>query len=154
EAGAVRVATEYPHLAHHFLNQMRVPDYRVFEVWGNAHAWPPEDADVAIVPEGAARKEGLEVLADVHRSSAWLIGNRDSLAQRDLREALDALLAMPLGADAGGVVEPEPLGVARRARASQRWKRERFRIAVPDGHAQRHTVAALAGAGIAFDGYE
>ncbi|MBM3140768.1 MAG: ATP phosphoribosyltransferase, partial [Chloroflexi bacterium] len=27
-------------------------------------------------------------------------------------------------------------------------------VAVPDGHAQRHTVAALAGAGIAFAGYD
>lgn len=32
--------------------------------------------------------------------------------------------------------------------------RDTFRIAVPDGHAQRHTFAALADAGIAFEGYE
>ncbi len=32
--------------------------------------------------------------------------------------------------------------------------RQTLRLAVPDGHAQRHTAAALADAGIVLDGYE
>ena len=41
-----------------------------------------------------------------------------------------------------------------RARTHQRDPDSTVRIAVPDGHAQRHTVKALADAGIVYDGYD
>src|SRR5690606_23638343 len=51
--GVVRVSTEYPNLAQHFLAHARVPDYRLFEVWAQAEAWPPQDAELAVAPRAA-----------------------------------------------------------------------------------------------------
>ncbi|MFN8585183.1 MAG: ATP phosphoribosyltransferase [Dehalococcoidia bacterium] len=150
----VRVATEYPHLTSRFLNRLRVPSYRLYEVWGQAQAWPPEDADVAVVPEQTLAGEDLVALATVHEGSPWLIANRASLATRDLASALDALLRLPMQPAPGGPVDPPPLPRTRAPRLTALDERQNFRIAVPDGHAQRHTFASLAEAGIAFEGYE
>ncbi len=152
--GVVRVATEYPNLAQHYLTRLRIPDYRLYEVWAQAEAWPPEDAELAIAPRAAVTKEGLDVLGDVHRGGVWLIANRAALQNRDLSAALEPLLALPQGTELEGVVVPSPLTGALRAMPRPVAERTAFRIAVPDGHAQRHTVAALADAGIAFKGYE
>jgi len=152
--GVMRVATEYPNIAQHYLTRLRVPDYRLYEVWAQAEAWPPEDAELAICSAAAARKEGLTVLDEVHRGGVWLIANREALATRDLSAALGPLVALPGSSEWGGVVEPAPLASVQRAVPRAVEERTTFRIAVPDGHAQRHTVTALAQAGIAFEGYE
>ncbi|MDA1002214.1 MAG: ATP phosphoribosyltransferase [Chloroflexi bacterium] len=153
-AGTVRVATEYSNLAQHYLNHLRVPEYRLYEVWAQAEAWPPDDADLAIATDTAIAAEGLEPLGQVHAGGVWLIGNREALARRDLSAALEPLLALPRGSLESGIVQPEALARVPRSRVQRVMPpRETFRIAVPDGHAQRHTVAALAAAGIAFDGY-
>ena len=153
-AGVMRVATEYPNIAQHYLTRLRVPDYRLYEVWAQAEAWPPEDAELAICTASAAKKEGLAILDEVHRGGVWLIANRDALATRDLSAALGPLVSLPGSNDWGGVVQPAPLTGVQRALPRPVVEREVFRIAVPDGHAQRHTVTALAAAGIAFEGYE
>jgi ATP phosphoribosyltransferase len=167
----LRVATTHPHLTARYLNRLRVPDYRLIEVWGRPEAWPPEDADAAAlaVPAGDAlpsdlASEGLEAVAELHRGSAWLVANRRALAARDLREALDPLLRLPAhprGArgDLDGPAAPQPLALGGgpsgpRAAGAERAAEDALRLAVPDGHAQRHTVQALAEAGLAFDGYD
>lgn len=161
----IEVATEYPDLATHVLNRLRVPRYRVFDVWGQAHAWPPDDADLALVaieePDnridagpGMLEGEGLAPLLTVYTGPACLIANRQALAHRHLAAALEALLALPAAARPWGFTLPVPDTVIRLPRARQVSQREQFRMAVPDGHAQRHTVAALADAGLSFAGYE
>jgi ATP phosphoribosyltransferase len=150
--GVVRAATEYPNLATRFLNHLRVPAYRVLEVWGEAEAWPPDDADLAVLPEADA--DDLTALAVVHSGSATLIGNKRSLSQRDMRAAIELLLRVPGSHVAGGPVTPRRLSVARAVRTEPANDRDTLRLAVPDGHAQRHTAAALADAGIMLDGYD
>jgi ATP phosphoribosyltransferase len=152
-AGPVRVATEYPNLAQHVLTRLRIPNVQLFEVWAQAQAWPPDDAELAIGLQSDLEQDNLEVLHDAHLGGVWLIANREALAQRDLAAALAPLMSLPLGADATGVVSPAPLQLAEVAKPAPRTERETFRIAVPDGHAQRGTVQALAVAGIEFDGY-
>ena len=155
-AGRVRVATELPHLTTRWLHRLHVPDYRVLPVWGEPGAWPPEDADVAVLAERALAADNLVPLALVHAGSAVLIGNRRALADRDLRAALGPLLQLPVGSAEGGLETPRPLSLTGRPPAVSALApaRTAFRLAVPDGHAQRHTVAALADAGLAFEGYE
>ncbi|MXZ62206.1 MAG: ATP phosphoribosyltransferase [Chloroflexi bacterium] len=166
----LRVATTYPHITAQYLNWLRVPDYRLIEVWGQPQAWPPEDADAAVLDVAAGdgtpevlEREGLEAIAEVHRGSAWLVANRRALGEHDLREALDALLELPARPPAAegvqyGPLRPTPLVLDRRAVEARVNGYERhdgpLRLAVPDGHAQRHTVEALATAGIAFEGYD
>ena len=153
-AGVVRVATEYPNIAQHYLAHARVPDYRLFEVWAQAEAWPPQDAELAVATRRAVEQEGLEVYGEVHRGGVWLIANREAMARRDLSAALAPLLRIPTPRESGGLVVPDPIEPVARGTAAEPAGRTAFRIAVPDGHAQRHTVAALADAGISFPGYE
>jgi ATP phosphoribosyltransferase len=153
-AGVVCVATESPNLAHAYLNRRRVPDYRVYDVWGRAESWPPDDADLAIAPQSAIVEEGLPVLETVHAGGVWLIANREALATRDLSAALGPLQRLARGEDRGGLAPTRPLVGVRRAPTAALVERDSLRIAVPDGHAQRHTVEALAAAGISFDGYD
>ena len=153
-SGVMRVTTELPHLATRWLNRLRIPSYRVIEVWGEAEAWPPDDADLAVLPAAAAVAEGLEILATVHTGSALLIGNHRALAERDLRAALEPLLSLPAGPLTAGPESPRPLDVPRGVRRETVTTRTSLRLAVPDGHAQRHTAAALADAGISLDGYD
>ncbi len=149
----LRVTTEFPSLAERWLNRARVPSYRVIDVWGQPQAWLPEDAELALLPEADALAEGLVPLVTVHEGPAWLIGNREALARRDLGAALQLLLRLPAGSAGAGFIEPAPLEVRAGQRPLPRRSSRRLRIAVPDGHAQRHTVAALAAAGITFEGY-
>ena len=149
----LRVATEYPNLSARYLNRLRVPDYRLFEVWGGAQAWPPEDADIAIVADEALTGEELAPLDEVHRGGAWVIANRGALAERDLSQALEPLLRLPAGPAGQGPAGPAPLATPA-APPAPPPPRDTLRIAVPDGHAQEASAAALADAGITFEGYE
>jgi ATP phosphoribosyltransferase len=151
----LRVATEYPALAERWLNRARVRSYRVLDVWGQPQAWPPDDAEVALLPETDALSEGFEPLVTVHEGSAWVVGNREALAGRDLGAALERLLRLPAGEAGSAFIEPAPLDLnpPTGPRPMRARKAGTLRLAVPDGHAQRHTVAALADAGIAFEGY-
>ena len=151
---AVRVATEYPNLTTRFLNRIRVPNYRVFNVWGQAEAWPPEDADFAVCQEVASTAEGLSTVAVVQAGGARLIGNRDALAGKDLRQALEALMQLPAGQPETALEVPPTIARSGARNAPETLARTSLRLAVPDGHAQRHAVAALADAGIAFEGYD
>ncbi len=152
-SGPVRVATQYPNLAQYVLARLRIPNVRLFEVWAQAQAWPPDDADLAIGLRTELEKDNLEALHDVHRGGVWLIANRASLARRNLETALAPLMTLPLGSDVTGLVSPAPLPLKNVKTSERRPERTAFRIAVPDGHAQRGSVEALAEAGIQFDGY-
>ena len=79
----------------------------------------------------------------------------------DLLAKLNSLRPLRIEGDIGSYLEKlcdfaesDALRPGLRAPRTVAAERETLRIAVPDGHAQRHTVAALAEAGIAFEGYE
>jgi len=82
------------------------------------------------------------------------VANRRSLRTRDLRPALEPLLRLPGGPPSGGFVVPHPVRFRDAPTDAEARERDSFRVAVPDGHAQRHTVEALAEAGIEFVGYD
>jgi ATP phosphoribosyltransferase len=160
--GPVRIVSEYPGLADRFARHLRLPHYIVLPVWGAAEAYPPEDADLAVVSvtdERDLAAAGLEPVATIMEAPAVLIASRRSLARRDLGGALGRLLALPgaevqaLGNASG---DREPRGFEFRGTPATRRPERRtvVRLAVPDGHAQRHTFRALAAAGLRFEGYE
>jgi ATP phosphoribosyltransferase len=159
----VRIASEHPNIAESFARAARLPRYRVQAVAGAAEAYPPEDADLAIVTaadEAAVRAHGLEPVLRLLENSAWLIANAASLAAKDLAPVLSRIQAAAAPAVNGSLHLPMPISsahpeVPEGSRASRTPKRpESLRLAVPDGHQQRHVHEALAKAGIRFDGYE
>ena len=56
----VRIVSEYPNIAETIARRLRLRRYRVFPVWGAAEAYPPEDADIALV--AAADAAAVEAL--------------------------------------------------------------------------------------------
>lgn len=149
----VRIVSEYPNIADAVARRMRLTRYRVFGVWGAAEAYPPEDADLAVVAArsaGDVEALGLRPVARLMESSAWLIANRRSLAGKDLSPLL-ARLGRADGANGGPALDAPgalPLRITDVTPA-----RARLRLALPDGHAQSHTAAALDAAGISVAGY-
>jgi ATP phosphoribosyltransferase len=152
----VRIVSEYPNLADAFARAARLPRYRVQAVAGAAEAYPPEDADVAIITakdEASIRTHNLEPIHHLLDTSAWLIANADSLAAKDLSPVLSRLQSATTAAGNGALHLPAPI-TANGSKSSPQPERAHLRIAIPDGHQQRHVFGALAKAGITFDGYE
>jgi ATP phosphoribosyltransferase len=151
---SVRIVSEYPNIAHTLARRMRLPRYRVFPVLGAGEAYPPEDADVALIAapgEAGVERHGLRPLARVLRGSVCLIANSRSLATKDLSSLLAPLVASGTAAPIRPLDAPD--GLALRSGAV-RSANTVLRIALPDGHAQRPTVEVLRAAGVAVEGYD
>lgn len=152
----IRIATEYPWIAERLARALRLPRARVMALWGTAQAYPPEDAEaclLALDDDEVLRREGLTVLAELGGGPAWLVANRAAMTQRDLGAVLGPLLSLQPFVDAPAPLEPPRARRYRSAEALPAGDRALVRLALPDGHAQRHTFAALADAGLAFEGY-
>ena len=149
-----RIASELPNLADLVGTHLRLPGYRLLTVSGSAEAYPPDDADFALLPAaGAAAVEamGLCPLWRVFRGGLALIANADALASRPLGEVLAKLRGLLSGDEPdASLPHTQHTGGMRREQRS----RDAVRMAVPDGHAQRHTPACLAAAGLTFAGYD
>ncbi|MEE8346191.1 MAG: ATP phosphoribosyltransferase, partial [Dehalococcoidia bacterium] len=147
----LRIASEYPNLAEAFALAARLPAYRVQAVWGAAEAYPPEDADLAVITaadEAAVSTHGLFPLHRLLDGSAWLIANAGSLARKDLSPVLDLLARGTSRGDMPHLRLPSPLPMEAQKQPAASLPAETLRMALPDGHQQRHVVAALRGAGL------
>jgi ATP phosphoribosyltransferase len=149
----LRIVSEYPNIAATLARRLRLRRYRIFGVAGTAAAYPPEDADAVLIAArsaGEVEAHGLRPAGEVLRGCAWLIANRRSLAEKDLSPLLQALLANT----AADAERPDMTIPALALKPTPRRRNEsRLRIALPDGHAQSHTIAALNAAGIGVRGY-
>jgi len=155
----LRIVSDLPTLAEAFALSARLPRARVIPVFGSADAYPPEDADLAIVQVGAAseiERQGLVSLLTVLSGNAWLIANRRSLAGKDLSLVLGPLLRASRAAPHGPGLALPRFGPTSRRLAWSLPGRDPgiLRIAIPDGHQQRHAVASLRDAGLSFNGYD
>ncbi|MDP2950692.1 MAG: ATP phosphoribosyltransferase [Chloroflexota bacterium] len=154
----LRLVSEYPNLAEAFALSARLPAYRVFPVWGAAEAYPPEDADLAVVAAASEEEVQDQGLVALHRLLAgppWLIGHRRSLREKDLSPVLGPLMALE-GGERGAelnlpaTLSPPLAGPPLPARRSD----ETLRLALPDGHQQASAAAILKAAGLSFRGYD
>jgi ATP phosphoribosyltransferase len=152
----LRIVSEYPNLAESFALRARLPRYHVIPVWGAAASYPPEDAEIAVFADAGDTTErlGLTAIARLASGSASLLANRSALARRDLSPVLAPLLRAGLPRDWTRPVHSPALLRGQSARQLQTARNDgSVRLALPDGHAQRHTHAALAAAGFEFEGY-
>jgi len=157
----LRLVSEFPDLAEAFALAARLPAYRILPVWGAAEAYPPEDADLAVVSAASDEEVIAQGLVPLHRLLAgppWLIAHRPSLQERDLSLLLGPLMALE-GAgwpaeSAGARVELPAAPVAAGSAPAPRPASGRVRLALPDGHQQFNAVAILRAAGLSFAGYD
>jgi ATP phosphoribosyltransferase len=78
----LRVATEYINIADKYLHDNHISKYKIIPTWGASEALLPEDADLLIENTQTGKtlaKHKLKIIDDMFKSTACLIGNRDSI---------------------------------------------------------------------------
>ena len=150
-----RIVSEYPNLAEAFALNLRMRRFRIFPVWGAAEAYPPENADLAVLwgKSGAhIATQGLIPLKKLLPVTAFLIANRESLENKDLSQILmcfsSKLTAEPSTSIENKLDTPEKLKVSRPL-----WQAKEINLALPDGHQQAPTAQFLKRAGLNLRGY-
>ena len=148
----LRIVSEYPNLAERFALKHRLRRFSILPVWGATEAYPPESAELAIVSDSSVAcltDYDLVPLARVLSSSAVLVANRSSLAKGDMSRLLGRLKLSEVRN--GG---EQLLSTAKRIRVTpEAGDGGAIRLALPDGHQQRHAVQFLQRAGIAVNDY-
>jgi ATP phosphoribosyltransferase len=159
-----RIVSEYPNLAEAFALNLRMRRFRIFPVWGAAEAYPPENADLAVLwgRSGAhIATQGLIPLKRLLPVTAFLIANRESLENKDLSQILacfsskltadlpaEAWQAGPQTSVENGLDISEELKISRPS-----WQAKEINLALPDGHQQAPAAQFLKRAGLALQGY-
>jgi len=161
DAGAlegVRIASEYPNLSERFALAARFRAPRVIAVAGSAGAYPPEDAELAVLSvtnEGEISGQGMKPLHELLEDTVHLVANQKSMLSMDISALLGRLAGL-LGASPPAILKlPAPVAGLRATEPSQDGRRplRPLRLALPDGHQHPHVVAALNAAGLDFEGY-
>jgi ATP phosphoribosyltransferase len=152
EPEIIRIVSEYPNIAESFALNLRLRRFGVFPVWGAAEAYPPENATLALVAGGSdenSLNNGLKSLGKVLDFSAYLIANKTSWQQNDLSEVMATLENVQLAEKKN----PPATSISTVYFSPQAIDKDTVRLALPDGHAQKHTVQLLNKAGIHIDDY-
>ena len=156
----IRIASEYPNLAESFALKNRLRRFRVFPACGAVEVYPPEGADLVLLRSDGETisRAGLVPVSTLLEFGACLIANRTSWETRDLSEILatlsEAAVSEPMAGD-----KPVPVSVSVRAPqspaepVSPEARENIIRLALPDGHQQKPTVALLEKAGVDLGDY-
>lgn len=153
----IRIVSEYPNLAESFAVKNRLRRFSIFPLWGAADVYPPESADLVLMPTrkpGDVSSLGLIPVSSVLPFSAFLIANKDSWETKNLSDVLtsigDNLLpnqSFPFAPDIDTM-----LGIARQP-PSPSTNKETIWLALPDGHQQQAILELLKKADIQVDDY-
>ena len=159
KSDVIRIASEYPNLAESFAADLRLRRFSVFPLWGAAEAYPPENADLALIPgkietEVFNFNDDLVPVSKVLSFSAFLIANRSSWETKDMGEVLASIEDKLFT----GERHPSSANVARTTEIvgqypSRGVAEDIVRLALPDGHQQLPTLQLLNKAGIQIDDY-
>jgi len=150
-----RIVTEYPALAEAAAYKMRLKKFRIYPLWGSAEAYPPENAELAVLragDENALRSLNLTPVSKLCDSNACIIANSDSLQKGNFSDLLARLTS---GFKMKGKLrqQREAAKPAIRNDIGVRVKNGNIWLALADGHQQVHTAAFLEKTGIKMEGY-
>ncbi len=156
-ADVVRIASEYPNLAESWALKRRLRRFSIFSLWGGAEVYPPEGADLALIPGKRGQQlfdYGLVSWDEVRSYRAVLIASKDSWKTKGLRR-LRASLEGVLARDDWCPPPAEVTEVPLTTKPCPSWETagDVVWIALPDGHQQQPTVSLLNRAGIQIDDY-
>jgi ATP phosphoribosyltransferase len=150
----ISIASEYPNLAESLALKSRFKRFNIFPVWGAAEIYPPENADLAVLSDRTGQElaaGNLVPVAKVLDSSAYLIANKTSWETKDLSEILNTIHAKPKPSRTSSRM-PQP-GKGSPPNIARKTNAQSIRLALPDGHQQKHMVNLLNRANIKIDGY-
>lgn len=154
-SGLIRIASEYPNLAESFAARSRFRRFSVYSLWGAAEVYPPENAELALIPESVKDSQINEELVRLRRVlefRACIIANRESWENKDVSRLLSPIDSNVqkkyLAGDAIESINTMP------ERQSNLWEDDDIvRLALPDGHQQPPTATLLGKAGIRVGKY-
>jgi ATP phosphoribosyltransferase len=153
----VRIASEYPNLAESFAVRLRLRRFSIFPVWGAAEVYPPEGADLALIPidtEAQLADYGLLSVSKTLRSSAFLIANKNSWESRDMRQVLTSIYGnLAVAEDAAPRSENAGLPAKNGGSDTGPLPEDTVWLALPDGHQQQPTLDLFNRAGIEIGDY-
>jgi len=151
----LRIASEYPNLAESYALKKRLSRFSVFPVWGAAEAYPPENAEMALVAGSPAelKEYGMLPVNKVLDFSAYLIANRDSWENKSLDKIMTSVLNTLSETDKSAAVKKDIILDASPCHYVRPVEKDTVRLALPDGHQQQQTMELLNRAGIKIDDY-
>ena len=147
------IITEFPNITTDYLYANRATNYRVFEAWGNPENWLHGDASIAILPEEKLTDK-IQVIDTIYQGGLLLIGNRKKL--KNIKESkLFKLLNEYNGLSYRSPINFNANKINKYVNNTKKISqpRKNIRLAIPDGHAFRHTASALNDAEINISGY-
>ena len=151
----VRIASEYPNLAESLALNLRLRRFSIFPLWGGAEVYPPESAELALIPGGKGERffdYELMAISEVLNYSAFLIANKGSWETKEMSKVLASIddeLPVTKRQPSVAEVAGAPKAVGQSAPAAE----DAVRLALPDGHQQLPTLRLLNKAGIQIDDY-
>jgi ATP phosphoribosyltransferase len=154
--GLTRIVSEYPNLAEAWALKKRLSRFSVFPVWGAAEAYPPENADAALLPlQSIAELEscGMVPVSKEMNYSAFLVANRNSWESKNLDSIITSICEALVEPDSKPIDEDEILSETATSYRRDKVSPNTVRLALPDGHQQQQTVNILNKAGIIVDDY-
>jgi ATP phosphoribosyltransferase len=150
-----RIVTEYPNLAEFAALSLRLRKFRVFPVWGAAEAYPPENADLALLwarSKAELQAQGLVPLKTLMPSHVFLIANRDSWRTKNVGRIISYFSRALEMKD-----KPWLKIRAKSVKSSDGFRPDsdegKIWLALPDGHQQPPAADVLSRAGLKVDGY-
>jgi ATP phosphoribosyltransferase len=151
----VRIVSEYQHIAEAFALKYRLRRFSILPILGAGEVYPPESADVAIIPRMTARKLAsfdLVPIADIITCGACLIANKSSLNRIGLKQIMESLRPFVSESRVESDVKIEGR-VAKKAASCTKVDDNIVRLALPDGHLMKSTAALLSKTGLGIEGY-
>jgi ATP phosphoribosyltransferase len=151
----LRIVTEYPNLAEVAALNLRLKCFSIFPVWGAVEAYPPEDAELIVLRaynEQEIKKLGLLPIKKVLTSSVFLIGNRESLQNKNISRIISFFSKGNLKKNKPWrSIKPKSSLYSNGFHPEQ--DRKTLRLALPDGHQQKPAIEFLEKAGLKLTGY-
>jgi ATP phosphoribosyltransferase len=126
-------------------------------LWGGAEAYPPEDAEIVLLPRKSEQEildVGLVPVCKVVDFRAYLIANSNSLKSKDMADILSSLTC-----NINSVREfPKSFSIIKTMEKPEKKSYTKIsddvvRLALPDGHQQSHVCRIFDKVGIKVDDY-
>jgi ATP phosphoribosyltransferase len=154
---AIRIASEYPNLAESFAERLRLRRFSIYPLWGAAEVYPPESADLILVPSKSDRElsaHGLALMGKVLEFGAYLIANENSLKSKDMTQVLAAIMdKQPPAEELSSLAYAGGVSLVTGIHTFREVNGDVVRLALPDGHQQSHVRRILDRAGIQIEDY-
>jgi ATP phosphoribosyltransferase len=151
-----RIMSEYPNITENIVQNLRLKRFRIFQVWGSAEAYPPENAELVVLKDkddASLNAKALYPVQCISRTGASLIVNRNSWQRKNLAKIISLFNeAKNSRSKAWKRVETKDEGFT----TGDYYNNEQgyIYLAIPDGHQMKPAAEHLNNCGLKLQGYE